>query len=349
MINTVAASNVARSEELCLALVMNGGVSLAVWMGGVSYELNRFVGESHPVYRGLLELTRTRARIDVISGTSAGGINGAALALATVYDTSLHPLRDIWLARAAFGALLREPGRKDPPSLLDGDGYFTPLLREAFGKLVRKAPRAARSAPMELSLTATLLRGEPNSRLDDLGQLIEDATHRGHFHFSRAHCDPFADSLRAADTLARAARASASFPVAFEPVLAQAGDIHVGDRKASFAHYLVDGGVLDNKPIEGALRSIFRMPADGNVRRVLAYVVPDPSGSAERRDEGPDDAPMLAHVALSSLVSIRGRSYSGGMRGRAAGSTRPQRGALGRGDDAECRPRLERAAALTRP
>src|SRR5690606_1403271 len=92
MIHAVAASNVARSEELRLALVMNGGVSLAVWMGGVSYELDRFVGESHPVYRRLLELTRTRARIDVISGTSAGGINGAALALATVYDTSLHPL-----------------------------------------------------------------------------------------------------------------------------------------------------------------------------------------------------------------------------------------------------------------
>ena len=59
--------------ELRLALAMRGGVSLAVWMGGVAFELNRLVRETHPVYRGLLELTGTSARIDVISGTSAGG------------------------------------------------------------------------------------------------------------------------------------------------------------------------------------------------------------------------------------------------------------------------------------
>jgi predicted acylesterase/phospholipase RssA len=73
-----------RDEELRLALVMNGGVSLAVWIGGVAHEINRFVGETHPVYRHLLELTSTRARVDVISGTSAGGVNGAALALSCV-------------------------------------------------------------------------------------------------------------------------------------------------------------------------------------------------------------------------------------------------------------------------
>ena len=42
-----------RLEELRLALVLNGGVSLAVWMGGVSYELNRLVRETHPVYQGM--------------------------------------------------------------------------------------------------------------------------------------------------------------------------------------------------------------------------------------------------------------------------------------------------------
>ena len=51
-----------RDEELRLALVMNGGVSLAVWMGGVAYEINRFIGETHPVYGSLLELTNAGAR-----------------------------------------------------------------------------------------------------------------------------------------------------------------------------------------------------------------------------------------------------------------------------------------------
>src|SRR5882762_8011298 len=165
MTNPIAtASTVERTEELRLALVMNGGVSLAVWIGGVSYEVNRFVGETHPVYRRLLELTRTHARVDVISGTSAGGVNGAALALASVYDKSLHKLRDIWLNRGAFADLLRRANQKDPPSLLDGDGYFLPLLKEAFRQLVRERPRDVRMAPMDLSLPATLLRGEPNTR-----------------------------------------------------------------------------------------------------------------------------------------------------------------------------------------
>ncbi|HLF11985.1 MAG TPA: patatin-like protein [Gammaproteobacteria bacterium] len=303
------AVHVDRTEELRLALVMNGGVSLAVWIGGVSYEINRFVGETHPVYRQLLELTRTHARVDVISGTSAGGINGAALALATVYDKSLYKLRDIWLNRAAFADLLRRPSQANPPSLLAGNEYFLPLLRDAFRQLVRERPRDARQAPMDLSLPATLLRGEPHTRLDDLGELIEDATHRGRFRFWRdQHHDPFVRPAQVVDALAHAARASASFPVAFEPVLAQASEVYVADgqRTARFAHYLIDGGVLDNKPIEGALHAILRMPTHGNVRRVLAYVVPDPSVSAAREDDDKDSHPLLAQVALASLVSIRG-------------------------------------------
>ena len=59
-------------EELRIALVMNGGVSLAVWMGGVSNEIFRLVTQQHPVYRALSDMTHTRARVDVISGTSAG-------------------------------------------------------------------------------------------------------------------------------------------------------------------------------------------------------------------------------------------------------------------------------------
>jgi len=37
-----------RTDELRLALVLNGGVSLAVWMGGVAFELNRLVRETQP-------------------------------------------------------------------------------------------------------------------------------------------------------------------------------------------------------------------------------------------------------------------------------------------------------------
>jgi hypothetical protein len=63
------------TEEVRLALVMNGGVSLAVWMGGVTQEINRLVrGES--VYGEIQSLLLQSARVDVISGASAGGLNG---------------------------------------------------------------------------------------------------------------------------------------------------------------------------------------------------------------------------------------------------------------------------------
>jgi len=72
-------------EEVRIALVMNGGVSLAVWMGGVTTEIFRLVTQTHPVYREILKLTNSVAKVDVISGTSAGGVNGAALAIALLY------------------------------------------------------------------------------------------------------------------------------------------------------------------------------------------------------------------------------------------------------------------------
>lgn len=308
-----AATAAARDEELRLALVMNGGVSLAVWMGGVAFEFNRLVGETHPVYRGLLELARTRARIDVISGTSAGGINGAALALACVHDTSLWPLRDVWLDAGSFEALLRDPAASEPPSLLDGDGVFLPALERGFGKLVAPWRVDPALAPIDLTLTATMLRGEPQARLDDFGERIEDTNHRAQFHFERSPQagDPFAQAGVVGE-LARAARTSASFPVAFEPRFVAAGADHCESvaggrpRPLARARFMVDGGVLDNKPIEGALRAIFNLPPRGNVRRVLAYVTPDPAVTARAGDDDAKAPPELAEVAVGSLITVTG-------------------------------------------
>ena len=167
-----------RTEELRLALVLNGGVSLAVWMGGVAFELNRLVRETHPVYRGLLELTGTSARIDVISGTSAGGINGAALALAQIHDRSLYALRDVWLDTAGLERLLRAPDEKEPASLLRGDEWFLPKIRQAFDALAKGERASAESVPVLLSLTSTLLDGQGHRRLDDFGEVVEDTVHR---------------------------------------------------------------------------------------------------------------------------------------------------------------------------
>jgi patatin-related protein len=308
-----------RSEELRLALVLNGGVSLAVWMGGVALELNRLVRETHPVYRGLLQLTGTAARIDVISGTSAGGINGAALALAQVHDRGLGSLRDVWLGTAGLEQLLRDPDDDELNSLLRGDEWFLPQIRKAFAELVGDDPAPAETAPVLLSLTSTLLDGIGNKRLDDLGTVIEDMVHKAIWRFERTGDgdDAFARP-QAAHQLAAAARATASFPAAFEPMrfepgaalFAKAQPLKVRqspDRPIDQEVFLLDGGILDNQPFDAALDGIARLPAHGGTRRVLAYVVPDPPAEPEPRRKGLDGrlaAPTLAEVAWRSLVGI---------------------------------------------
>lgn len=315
-----------RTDELRLALVLNGGVSLAVWMGGVVFELNRLVRETHPVYRGLLALTGTAARIDVISGTSAGGINGAALALAQVYDRSLYSLRDVWLDTGGLENLLQPPDAPELRSLLRGDDWFLPRIHDALKALADTGePAPPAQVPLELNLTSTLLDGLSHRSADDFGAEIEDTVHRVVWQFRHLEAqDDFTDK-RLVEQLAFAARSTASFPVAFEPTLYEpAGRLFQGAPRlrmnqapcqaVSERAYLLDGGILDNKPFEAALRAIARLPAVANTRRVLAYVVPDPAASAEARPQTPDQAlvpPTLAETAWRSLVSIPGAQSIG--------------------------------------
>jgi hypothetical protein len=76
-----------------------------------------------------------------------------------------------------------------------------------------------------------------------------------------------------------AARASASFPVAFAPVkegkaLAERRVLPSSSLESPGERWLVDGGVLDNAPFEPVLDAIGRRPATEPVRRLLVYVVP---------------------------------------------------------------------------
>ena len=109
-----------RQKELRIALVCYGGVSLAVYMHGVTKEVwhlaraSRDVHShdrttsrgSEAVYRRLLETLerdhslRLRVLPDILSGASAGGINAVFLAQAIHSGQSLDPLTDLWLSEA---------------------------------------------------------------------------------------------------------------------------------------------------------------------------------------------------------------------------------------------------------
>lgn len=153
-------SHAESDRELRLALVLNGGVSLAVWISGVIHEVDRLRRASHGAPAGGpddTEAYRTalggrKARVDVIAGASAGGINGALLAAAIQGGTEAgprplrkdgRPLRDVWLELGDLSSLIRPTTESEPPSLLGGDECFLPPLTDALGELL--APRAFRA------------------------------------------------------------------------------------------------------------------------------------------------------------------------------------------------------------
>jgi patatin-related protein len=114
-----------RQKELRFALVCYGGVSLAVYMHGITKEIWHLARASRAfhtpreappsgaagVYHEFLgEIEREhdlklRVLPDILTGASAGGINAVFLAQALHSGDSLEPLTDLWLANADVSEL----------------------------------------------------------------------------------------------------------------------------------------------------------------------------------------------------------------------------------------------------
>ncbi|MBB4153126.1 patatin-related protein [Sphingomonas jinjuensis] len=114
-----------REKELRLALVCYGGISLAVYMHGITKEVWHLVrasrahhqgepiaGGSAAVYAALIDEIeaegglRLRILADIVAGASAGGINGIFLGQAIATGQSLDPLTELWLTSADVEALI---------------------------------------------------------------------------------------------------------------------------------------------------------------------------------------------------------------------------------------------------
>jgi patatin-related protein len=129
-----------REKELRIALVCFGGVSLAVYMHGISKEILKLVRASSALHgiadrarRGqaaffdlrdrddpefdteavYFELLRDIGRsmelrvvVDIIAGASAGGINGTMLARALAHDLPMGTMRNLWLDNGDVSVLL---------------------------------------------------------------------------------------------------------------------------------------------------------------------------------------------------------------------------------------------------
>ena len=211
--------------EMRIAVTMNGGVSLAVYIGGVAHELNRLTRENGGYTSLIKKLSYKLPVVDVITGTSAGGINGAALALAQASTNGdLGGLKSLWIQHGQIGNLFRQPFTKGPASLMKGDEYLLPHIEEALTAVVRGFERARLPddtlRPIDLSLTTTMLDPVYEASVDDLGTPMVQPQFAGLFSF-RSSRDDHDDSGRTVDdfsadniartvaSLALAARASA--------------------------------------------------------------------------------------------------------------------------------------------
>ncbi len=314
-------------RELRIAPILTGGTSLAVWIGGVTAELYRLVNcfadprPSDHAYRRLLELTQTRALVDVVTGTSAGGLNGVLLSTAWTLrapTAAVLGLRDTWMDLGSVDALLRSPNEKDPPSLLRGDDYFWPRLTAVLDDLAFQAeasrtgsapgasasPMLAHRRDIDLALTVTTMSGELTHRTDDIGQVLQETRLD---HVLRFRTPDFGVGSDWSRRLGLAARTSASIPGVFEAsYLPVADDVRdrpsFGDRASfSVGRWAVDGGVLANKPIGAARERIIEKSAGSELRRVALYVNPTPSEGAPNQADDPEAVPNLVEVATSAI------------------------------------------------
>jgi patatin-related protein len=296
-------------KETRLAIVFSGGVSLAVYESGVALEFYRMV-KGEGVY-GELKKATGPVCVDVITGTSAGGMNGVFLANALVNRGDMRKLIPLWLKEGDFDKLLYGPFRKSPQALLDGDLFLRKIHEALCEKRADASGHVALQPSLDLFITGTNLEGS-RVRIDNIGDREEETlTHRQVFHFryrrDRKHGAPPINDFEGDDNIGRlavAARTSASFPGAFEPVLVKKSQFGVIAKQLEADAYHIDGGVLDNKPLELALKAIDERSADKKVDRVLFFVDPDPAKPPARSPGEEPEQCSPFEVVLKAVASI---------------------------------------------
>lgn len=332
-----------RSREVRLGLVMYGGVSLAIYINGVAHEFFRAV-HGNGVYKLLKTLIDSEIAVDIVSGTSAGGINGIFLGYALANGKDFGVMADLWRNHGDISRLLRDPERLDGQerySVLNSEGYYHPRLEEAFELMDGTDYVGAGDDPsplreLDLFVTGTDVDGNIYTLFDNSGHAIDVKDHRAVFQlkhrYGRRH--PFAhdandpNAARASyRALATLSRLTSCFPAAFASVevkgakweqqnqpldsdgtiTARAHDVLREWGKLEHRRYFLDGGVLDNKPFTYTIREMVYRVKDREIERHLFYVEPDPERFDRQKQQQVTDAveqPTVTRAAAAGAFMI---------------------------------------------
>lgn len=328
--------------ETRISLVLYGGVSLAVYMSGACKELLSVVragsdrvadDELTPVEREYRRLCQSggadgqprRVVVDVLSGSSAGGLNALFLAKALAHGGNLDGLRKVWYAEADLLDLMAgndpaEPRSTEPPkALLDGRKFHR-ILFDALVELSEQAERIDGESEegrlvddVDCYVTTTDLRGVAETvRLDTEGTMeIQELRRRAVFHFSDRKPSQIRDRETQLDgshdaVLAFAGRATSAHPAALYPANwheVEAGRERRSNRDHDLKRFLsprlhpeegylnledrwyTDGGTMDNKPFKYAMAPVRNRRAEIPVDRKVLFVEPDPVAELDNWQE----------------------------------------------------------------
>lgn len=308
-------------RELRLALGMRGGVSLAVWIGGACAEIDHLRrGQVGGWWARLREATGYDSVIvDVMAGASAGGLNGSLYAASQVYDFPYDSIRDIWREVGGTDQLVRtdvtERASADNDlrwiSLFRGDGHFFTSVAEHLSGLIT-GPSLGVRPRVDLWLSATHVEPVERPVVSPSDEQLTEARFPTGFRFRHpayvwqpTDFDPWAPHdapghaafVNQVSRLALAARATSSYPAAFEaawitssrrqsftsaPAPAATGEVDIevdmggilADRSTGSPFVVADGGIVDNIPLGRALDAVAAAPADGPTDRYLVYLHP---------------------------------------------------------------------------
>lgn len=330
------------SKETRVGLVLYGGVSLAIYMNGVSREFFEAV-RGRGVYKLIKALTDSDVIVDVVSGTSAGGVNGILLsyALANSDDEKVMEFSEyanLWIQSGSLEKLFGNPGQgqdKDPirrsQSIFDGK-YYRDQLEAAFSEKT-SSPHdnewPSSMAELDLFITATDLDGRVSRIPDKAGSIIDVKDHRTVFHLQhrkdqlRELNAPFKPSEVTRKSLAKLASITSCFPVAFPVVnvslrpdqseredsrLVAWGNLFNRVEKNKDGNHrlsFVDGGVLSNRPFSLTIDAIYARSAYRKVVRKLFYVDPNPEVFPDKPETQENYwAQHPIKVAISSKIDI---------------------------------------------
>lgn len=294
-----------RSREIRLGLVMYGGISLAIYINGVAREFYRAVrGES--IYKLIKAFTDSDIVVDIVSGSSAGGVNGVLLGYALCNKADFATTAELWRKAGDIGVLVRDPEKLGEPvlSVLDGEGHYQSVLQGAFGRMdggwVDEDIEPSQLTEMDVFITSTDVDGRGYNWIDAQGHLVDVKDHRAVFQlkYREGRKNDFAPdaSRNKHGALAKLSRMTSCFPAAFPPVRVVVNPQLTNEAERKYwaqwkqidgliagwgnltkdDSYFLDGGLLDNKPFTYTTREIFYRLADRKVERKLFYVEPDP-------------------------------------------------------------------------